>query len=1454
MKHLLLGVGLFLCTYTTYAQTPELNQEKYWKFRNNYKEKFMKIGPGVGEGLPARALVPFGCLDNTTDPGNTAWNKGIMKWGDGMIRHGHYLTLLASEYRLLMNNGQTQQAQATLNELYYALYAVFRLDINAEENQDQIHLTNIAATENLNGFFNREDVGEDFAKNNWKDDPMSMGCTYGAYYTNNNTAKIDNGADLVTKGNSYQNTPSMDQTSGLLVGLAMVVKLVDNVTVQPSSGDLPRDVRLWAQETIFWIVDNIARNNWFMIDVTGWPVNNGGGDAALFAIPLKSTSVRFGYTNNPIIPSTATRRLMLYDGAQAAATGYGLEGPWDGSPIGVFQESVLMDITQGYNNCSDYFFHRDSPFLQWQNCGVPINVLEYNPVLNAFWYNRIPNEIPAMYADFEDDGTFNETHIGQLWQIFRINKNPFKSNNNNILFNMGVLMGGWSAQAVEDWADFTGNRELDLINSIINNQTPLRPASYYKAFLDQMNFNGPYNMIAAHYDASTGNYTDEMEAYHGNGWAGEYRWTSLDESVNIEGEKGIYSALDYMVMYNLYHLKFGNSLPAYKEGWSCTCADQVSVPVVGSTIQQEVATDLNSQLAFVENCQESVFYPVTNIVGSVFNIEPKFAEYPSWGIYTTKYQTENATVLPGGIINVKTRFVVCNGTLNIQSGGRLNTINKEMIVNTNGVVQVNGILAVGDGTTLTLKSGSKLQIANGGILKVEATGKLIIEEGATLEYYDGGELMLDGANSELELGGTIRAMNATLFTVTSASQTVNKGKFTITSPNAAFLADAQSYFRLDGYSVNDPFLKINPGARLHIADPDIVNFRISDCSVELMENASILAEDPVLAYHVKFFSTKNNGGFTLTDGNSFVDCRFTQVPVKAAMNIENNAGFSATDCIFEAPSAALNPSDKALLKIKGMGLNVARSSFTANSLYCIESSALTRSSMVADCNFAQYDPVSGSAMTCISDFSDVEYKISGSSFQKAKYGIGKSYGKLSLKCNSFLNNDYCNIKILNGCALNMSISDLAGYNFLYKSLQNRSIEITSCPINLKDGYNFIEECSKTISGTTSLSCTPPGCSVDLTNNQWNTANSIPSNTSFQIQTASNNYIVLPITNPVAAQPACGYYDGTIVIGPPKTKSTIDTDGMPVFWSEIEQDSIRLDDAIVAAMQKMTSYDSLGNDLDALERYGEIYNSDVDAADSLTRNYLWFAFDHMKSTLEQAFTQNQITYTANESNFEEHVALFVDALRMMTDSVITSENYLTQFYHEIDKAHLFRVIGQTQIGLNILNELEYCGIDSTEQAELNHWKNVFSEDLVVEQIGNAALDSVIEIDTTGYILPDLQVNQFSFGAIINDLNNISYPNCDYYNTREKDILASQSLQLYPNPANSDVMISLSRDVAKGMGELVIYQTDGRKVFTGNIDTNDTMLFSIKVSNWNKGVYSVKFIDSKGIVYHKQLVVQ
>lgn len=106
----------FLTTITLLAgaQNAEQNFFKYWKYRDRLKY-FVVPGYNKGESTIAAMRNRFG-----EAAGDDAQIKNIDFYQHGVV-FGYYLGMLATEYKVLSNNGQTASAQNTQNEINAAL-------------------------------------------------------------------------------------------------------------------------------------------------------------------------------------------------------------------------------------------------------------------------------------------------------------------------------------------------------------------------------------------------------------------------------------------------------------------------------------------------------------------------------------------------------------------------------------------------------------------------------------------------------------------------------------------------------------------------------------------------------------------------------------------------------------------------------------------------------------------------------------------------------------------------------------------------------------------------------------------------------------------------------------------------------------------------------------------------------------------------------------------------------------------------------------------------------------------------------------------------------------------------------------------------------------------------------------------------------------------------------------
>lgn len=132
MKKILNVLSIFLLFLNLFndchAQTELENRRKYWDYRDRLKKYFLTIGSQAGKSLPAENLN-YKSHYLTSNGGNY---QSDLRWGDATIHSGYYIAVLATEYKLLTDAGYLDEALKTKNELYYAIEAINRIDLNAE--------------------------------------------------------------------------------------------------------------------------------------------------------------------------------------------------------------------------------------------------------------------------------------------------------------------------------------------------------------------------------------------------------------------------------------------------------------------------------------------------------------------------------------------------------------------------------------------------------------------------------------------------------------------------------------------------------------------------------------------------------------------------------------------------------------------------------------------------------------------------------------------------------------------------------------------------------------------------------------------------------------------------------------------------------------------------------------------------------------------------------------------------------------------------------------------------------------------------------------------------------------------------------------------------------------------------------------------------------------------------
>lgn len=525
---------LFPFSNNTGAQSHDINHKKYWYYRSRLVNDFMKIGKGLGESLPASHRAKA----NKHGP--------VMYFGaDAVSQLGEYISVLATEYGLLKNSGQS--ADSTVRELYYALEAFNRLDYNAESIWGKPN--------ELNGFFIRQDVPCNFIKDNmfhfnydlnfisqnalpdyaspsyvpgWTDngDPDNPQFWYeygyyGGFISNSYENRINYGDPSAEQYCNYQNQPSienaknlamsLDQTIFVFIGCALINKYVDENIVYKVGGvnqsfmDGEVSIKNEARRISSRMLSTLqGTGNWRIKMPDGTEVDNeGGGVVWEYSFPFSEADCKIHKSNNlsnSIFPCSASNDLLSSSVGLASWTAIS-------SDLGVIADVAHPDNAPKTMELSVAC-----------NCDYTINVVQ---ILIDIIYSTI------------------EYVIG--WIQHWVNGDPIP------VYGWQSIVGNVTETRIQNRAGLFNLHWGPLLRKVLHGGTNISYNIYdYVKLLNDAPCSGP--QFYSQSDPDTPNYP----------WASvdllEHPGDANDVFVSPQKRKGEFNGLDYMLYHNAYYL------------------------------------------------------------------------------------------------------------------------------------------------------------------------------------------------------------------------------------------------------------------------------------------------------------------------------------------------------------------------------------------------------------------------------------------------------------------------------------------------------------------------------------------------------------------------------------------------------------------------------------------------------------------------------------------------------------------------------------------------------------------------------------------------------------------------------------------------------------------------------------------------------------------------------------
>lgn len=285
MKKIIIVLSGFLSLWIGQVQA-QLDDTKahhrYWYYRHRLQNDFMvknTVNP-QGTNIPASIRGEYG--------------DAVLKWGDATIDLGFYIGVLATEYKLLMDNGRNVEARFTLHDLRAALLALNRLDVEGD-----YQFGVIPGTHSLNGFMIRDDVPSGFLNTAGHQHLKGEadGGTPNAYPVTGIESNFTE---------SSQRAVGADQMVYIFLGLSLVKEFIPPGTICPGFTFAPYDnsvtgIAEEAEMISERIWTRLCEDNWWLKDpATGSNIPAAdGGYVGAWAVPISKICDIISPTNAP---------------------------------------------------------------------------------------------------------------------------------------------------------------------------------------------------------------------------------------------------------------------------------------------------------------------------------------------------------------------------------------------------------------------------------------------------------------------------------------------------------------------------------------------------------------------------------------------------------------------------------------------------------------------------------------------------------------------------------------------------------------------------------------------------------------------------------------------------------------------------------------------------------------------------------------------------------------------------------------------------------------------------------------------------------------------------------------------------------------------------------------------------------------------------------------------------
>jgi len=1394
------------------AQNEQENLKKYWNYRDRYVKQFVKLGWQQGNGINCINIDPNPANEGVNVAGGNAFPNinpqfGYRKWADAMTNQGNYIAVLASQYKLLKEAGK--DVTATLNELYYAINAVDRLDGYAEQ------YIQWGEPINYNGFFIRDDVHQSIAvefNNQYAitEDPRDR---YEAIQSNYFSDAVLN----PTLEQRCDNEMSQDAVILLLQGFTFVKKMVGHVYVKPSSFD-----------TGFYLDDKVKQITERIMNLITQTHTRNGFTYELFNIPtsLVGTISSFISPNGSTpgnIPSVSMNTVC------DVQENWILMNPVTNQPTGYFngqQKSELrpwsypMALSAGYITGNDYvntkpIKHKSVDIIgDGEVCLVPHDITVQLSTVNSVFWNMMQNlnwspgtvEFPQICIPMttipSPAGTL--TVPGVCFDNLRFNNSGLdRKYNAYYTLVYASITGTWSHTNVNNLANNWGMQIYDLMYAVLNNTTPVHPKSYWENLLSTAPCQGPYN------------YKDGASVNFDNDWFSTDRFGGNTDPYSVSAH-GEFNGNDYMLLYNLYQLAYKTSgtLPEY---------DDVSCPCEQSKEFSQKIKNYMTLSTFPPSGTASLSMPVT--------VGRKFSDYTNFDVKIKEYLIQSLDVMNNINLKVETDLVVCNNST-------LRAVN-------NGIVYVGNTASLP--SSIIVRAGSTLRIASNGTLKVYDKSKVIIEKGGTLYIEPNAEIQLLGNDAVLDIQGNVYIEPNAEFTFTYPGANSGYVRFSqpgfVAPPYTQVSGGAGSKINFVGQSDTDKVLEIDQDILYVSINNGISEFNIEKGNIYFTGSKAVhyISTDVPTTFHKCLFNGLR--GHVAVWGQPVCDirnCKFNGI------NIVGNL-FAMGNNLKVIGTEIYNTTEGIYTQGKGVSFINLNSH---NNYTGWRASLMNHNSYISNSKFNNNDEQG----VWISS-SPIELGFTNSKLnQNNRWGLevgGPTITKL--KCSEVKENVLYGFYMGKSSSLSMNIFQNGGYVDAQDNGERTIYLDEAHSIDINNGYNELRPyTSNSAADYNSVQCTnfancptisiegrlkqPAGMNVIAENNKWQPTNSMP----LQSYGKDKFTRVISTFTPTATIPnvnftassqsdkaACGTFDSYCPTCPQDILKqctdchTINTDDFTNTKSNI---------AVKEAIEKMDS-SVAGGYKDAVEMMYQVIKYPLPVMSTGDKIINAIAERQIIVALAQAIEEGQITVSDSTLAPEAIKVLEIESDKI--NKAIAENIYAHVRDAVVEKALIYYMLEHRLEAHATLDSITPYLLDDDRQM-VNYTKCLINKEI---QLLSKQMDQVEFLRT---------MDECAYQKRRSMTNNT------FYDEAEQSISNSSiGFSVYPNPASTNFFVEYAISETE-QAQFIVYDVRGKELYKialkgGNQKVEIT---DLQLSN---GIYLYKIVSDKKILKQDKLTI-